>query len=130
MNTTWEVANVRKPLISANRLLERGHKLVLEEKQRIQCKNGDTIPLERTGSLFAAGCDSEGFSQDTERPHDPVLHFAHFCPPVFDPHVQKWVFYTRRRPLTFLVRRVKAGLFSHRPPLEGPLQVQKWGLKV
>ena len=52
-NTTWEVADVRKPLISASRLLERGHKLVLDEKPRIQCENGDTIPLERTGSLFA-----------------------------------------------------------------------------
>ena len=39
MNTTWEVADVRKPLISASRLLERGHKLVLDEKPRIQCKN-------------------------------------------------------------------------------------------
>ena len=53
MNTTWEIADVRKPLISASRLLERGPKLVLSEKPRIQCKNGDTIPLERTGSLFA-----------------------------------------------------------------------------
>ena len=53
MNTTWEVADVRKPLISASRLLERGHKLVLDEKPRIQCKNGDIIPLERTRSLFA-----------------------------------------------------------------------------
>ena len=52
-NTTWEVADVRKPLISASRLLERGHKFVLDEKQRIQCKSGDTIPLERTGGLFA-----------------------------------------------------------------------------
>ena len=53
MDITWEVADVRKPLISASRLLERGHKLVLDEMPRIQCKNGDTIPLERTGSLFA-----------------------------------------------------------------------------
>ena len=53
MNTTWEVADVRKPLISTSRVLERGHKLALDEKPRIQCKNGDTIPLERTGSLFA-----------------------------------------------------------------------------
>ena len=53
MNTTWEVADVRKPLISASRLLEGCHKLVLDEKPRIQCKNGDTIPVERTGSLFA-----------------------------------------------------------------------------
>ena len=53
MNTTWEVADVRKTLISASRLLERGHKLVSDEKPRIQCKNGDTIPLEMTGSLFA-----------------------------------------------------------------------------
>ena len=53
MNTTWEVADVRKPLISASRLLERGHKLKLDEKPRIQCKNGDPVPLERTGSLFA-----------------------------------------------------------------------------
>ena len=30
MNTTWEVADVRKPLLSASRLLERGHKLVLD----------------------------------------------------------------------------------------------------
>ena len=52
-NTTWEVADVREPLISASRLLERGHKLVLDKKPRIQCKNGDTIPLERCGSLFA-----------------------------------------------------------------------------
>ena len=36
MNTTCEVADVRKPLISASRLLERGHKLVLDEKPRIQ----------------------------------------------------------------------------------------------
>ena len=40
MNNTWVVADVRKPLISASRLLD-------------QCKSGDTIPLERTGSLFA-----------------------------------------------------------------------------
>ena len=53
MNTTWEVADVRKPLISASRLHERGHKLVLDEKPRIQCKNGETIPLETRG-LFAA----------------------------------------------------------------------------
>ena len=53
MNTTWEVAGVRKPLISASCLFERGHKLVLDEKPRIRCKNGDTIPLERTLSLFA-----------------------------------------------------------------------------
>ena len=52
-NTTWEVAGVRKPLISASRLLERGHKLVLDERPRIQCKNGDTIPLERCRGLFA-----------------------------------------------------------------------------
>ena len=42
MNTTWDVADVRKPLISASRLLESCHKLVLDEKPRIQCKNGDT----------------------------------------------------------------------------------------
>ena len=53
MNTTWEVTDVREPLISASRLLERGHKLVLDEKPRIQCKNGHTIPRERIGSLFA-----------------------------------------------------------------------------
>ena len=52
MNTTCEVADVRKPLISASRLLERGHKLVLDDKPRIQCKNGDIIQLE-SGSLFA-----------------------------------------------------------------------------
>ena len=45
MKTTWEVADVRKPLISASRQLERGHKLVLDEKPRIQCKNGDTVSL-------------------------------------------------------------------------------------
>ena len=39
MITTWEVADVRKPLISASRLLDRGHKLVSDEKSRIQCKN-------------------------------------------------------------------------------------------
>ena len=53
MNNTWKVADVRKPLISASRLLERGHKLVLDEKPRIQCKNGDTVTLEWCGSLFA-----------------------------------------------------------------------------
>ena len=53
MNTTWEVADVRKPLISPSCVLERGQKLVLDEKPRIQCKNGDTIALERTGSLLA-----------------------------------------------------------------------------
>ena len=36
MNTTWEVADVRKPLISTSRLLERGHKLVFDEKPRTQ----------------------------------------------------------------------------------------------
>ena len=53
MNTFWKVEDVCKPLVSASRLLERGHKLVLDEKPRILCKNGDIIPLERTGSLFA-----------------------------------------------------------------------------
>ena len=45
--------HVREPLIYASRLLERGHKVVLDEKPRIQCKSGDTLPLERTCSLFA-----------------------------------------------------------------------------
>ena len=36
MNTTWEVTDVRKPLISASRLLERGHKLVLEAEDPVQ----------------------------------------------------------------------------------------------
>ena len=53
MNATWEVADVRKPLISANRLFDRFTKLVLDEKPGIQCKNRDTIPHEKTGSLFA-----------------------------------------------------------------------------
>ena len=62
MNTTWEVADVRKLLISASRLLEKGHKLVLDEKPRIQCKNGDTIPLERTRQLVRhTVVDSEVF---------------------------------------------------------------------
>ena len=60
MNTTREVADVRKPLISASHLLQRGHKLVLDEKPRIQCKNGDIVPLQRTGSTVV---DSEWFSQ-------------------------------------------------------------------
>ena len=55
-STPWKVADVRKPLISASRLLERGQKLVLDEKPRIQCKNGDTIALERCGRLFAVRC--------------------------------------------------------------------------
>ena len=55
---------MRKALISASRLLERGHKLVLDEQPRIQCKNGETIPLERTGCLFAARLwIPKGFSQ-------------------------------------------------------------------
>ena len=53
MNTTWEVADVRKPLISASRLLERRQKLVLDEKPRIPCETGDVIDLEGCGSLFA-----------------------------------------------------------------------------
>ena len=45
MNTAWEVADVRKPLISARPLLESGHKLVLDEKSRIKCRSGDVVPL-------------------------------------------------------------------------------------
>ena len=56
MNTTWEVADVHKPLISASRLLERGHKLVLDEKPRIQCKNGDTLPLQGPVVCSPYGC--------------------------------------------------------------------------
>ena len=52
-NTTWDVADLRKPLTSASRLCEGGHKLVLDEIPRNQCTNGDTIALERCGSLFA-----------------------------------------------------------------------------
>ena len=52
MITTWEVADVRQPLISASRLFERTHKLVLE-KPRVQSKSGDIIALEGCGSLFA-----------------------------------------------------------------------------
>ena len=52
---TWDVADVRKQLISASRVLE----LVLDEKPRIQCKNGDTIPHERTVRLWIP----KGFSQ-------------------------------------------------------------------
>ena len=53
MNTTWEVADVRKPLISGSRLFERGHKLALDEKPRIQFKNSDVIGLDRCVILFA-----------------------------------------------------------------------------
>ena len=56
MNTSWEVADVRKPLISTSRLLQRGHKLVLDEKPRIQCKNGDTIVLEGLVACSLYGC--------------------------------------------------------------------------
>ena len=61
MNTTWDVGGVREPSISASRLLERGRKLVLVEKPRIQRKNGDIIALERCGSLFAVRCGSPTF---------------------------------------------------------------------
>ena len=44
---------MRKPLISASRLLEKGHKLILDGDPRIQCKGGGTIPLQKGGSLFA-----------------------------------------------------------------------------
>ena len=53
MNTRWEVADVRKPLISAARVLEKGHRLVLDDNPRMLCKDGNVIPLERHGSLFA-----------------------------------------------------------------------------
>ena len=53
MNITWEVADVRTPLISASRLLQRGCKRVLDENTSIQCKTGDVINHERGGSLFA-----------------------------------------------------------------------------
>ena len=59
MNTTCEVVDVRLALFSASRLLQR-----VDEKPRIQCKNGDTIPLERTSSLFAIWLwIPKGFSQ-------------------------------------------------------------------
>ena len=35
LNTTWEVADVNKPLISAGRLLGREHELGLDKKPRI-----------------------------------------------------------------------------------------------
>ena len=38
---------MRSLLISASRLLQRGHKLVLDEKLRTQYKNGDIIAPER-----------------------------------------------------------------------------------
>ena len=53
MVTKWEVADVRKPLISAARLLEKGHKLIIDSDPRIQCKGGGNIPLKKVGSLFA-----------------------------------------------------------------------------
>ena len=53
MTTKWEVADVRKPLISASRLLEKGHKVVLDGDPRIQCKGGGHIALQKVGSLFA-----------------------------------------------------------------------------
>ena len=43
MNTTWEVADVLKPLISASRLLERGHKLVLHPGSASQDEDGDDM---------------------------------------------------------------------------------------
>ena len=53
MATTWEVADVRRPLISAKRLFERRHRLVLDENQRTHGKHGITTPLERPCSLCA-----------------------------------------------------------------------------
>ena len=52
INTRWEVADVRKPLISAARLLEVGNKLVLDDNPRIVCKRGHVIPLKKHGNLF------------------------------------------------------------------------------
>ena len=60
MNTIWEVADVHKPLTSASRLLERGHKLVLVEKPRIQCKNGDNSAWEDRWLVRRTVVDSEG----------------------------------------------------------------------
>ena len=49
MNTTWEVADVLKPLIFASCLLER------DEKPRIQCKNGDTIKKRKLVRSYTEG---------------------------------------------------------------------------
>ena len=68
VHITREVAVVRKPLISASRLLERRHKLV----RRIQCKNGDVIALERCGRLFAVRLRISGiFFGKAEREPQP-----------------------------------------------------------
>ena len=63
MNASWEVADVRKPLISASRLLEIRHKLVLDEKPRFQCKNGDNSAREDPWFVRRTIVDSEEFSQ-------------------------------------------------------------------
>ena len=48
----WEVADVVKPLISAGRLIEQGHRIVLNQAPHIQCHDRKQIPLERQGNLF------------------------------------------------------------------------------
>ena len=64
-NTTWEVADVRKPLISVSRLLERGHKLVLWTRTRgypVQEWRHNSA-LEDQLFVRRAVVDSDGFSQ-------------------------------------------------------------------
>ena len=51
-NIAWENADVLMPLISANPLVERRHKLVLHEHPRTPCMSDDVLTLERFSSLF------------------------------------------------------------------------------
>ena len=53
MNTTWEVADVRKPLNSLPPVCLRGSQACSGREAEDPVQDGDTIPLERTGSLLA-----------------------------------------------------------------------------
>ena len=90
MKTTWEVADVRKPLISASRQLERGHKLVLDEKPRSSARMETQCRFERTGSLFTVrlwipkGFHRQGWTRTASRKesledHTLRAHEKHAC---------------------------------------------------
>ena len=53
LNSTWQVAGVKRPLMSVGKMLEAGNKVHLDSSSpRVVLANGRTVALRRVGNVF------------------------------------------------------------------------------
>ena len=49
---TWQVADVKRPLMSVGKMIEAGNKVHLDGNPRVVRPNGQSIPLRKAGNVY------------------------------------------------------------------------------